>query len=142
MNRRIVLGATVGLMLGGPALSARADDSLYRDLGGQQKIAAFTDDFVNRLVRDDRIKARFANANIPHLKEKLVEQFSALAGGPVQYDGLGMKAAHASMGLRNADFNALAEDLQSAMDAAGIPFFTQNRLLALLAPMQREIVTK
>jgi hemoglobin len=46
------------------------------------------------------------------------------------------------MGIRNADFNALAEDLQFAMDAAGISFFTQNRLIALLAPMQHDIVTK
>jgi len=28
------------------------------------------------------------------------------------------------------------------MDAAKVPFFTQNRLLALLAPMQRDVVTK
>ena len=36
----------------------------------------------------------------------------------------------------------LVEDLQDAMEAARIPFSTQNQLLALLAPMHRDIVTQ
>ena len=39
------------------------------------------------------------------------------------------------------DFNALVEVLQQSMEARGIPFGAQNRLLARLAPMHREIVT-
>ena len=39
-------------------------------------------------------------------------------------------------------FNALVEDLQIAMDKRGIPFRAQNRLLAKLAPMYREIETR
>jgi hemoglobin len=30
---------------------------------------------------------------------------------------------------------------QQAMSAQGVPFATQNRLLALLAPMHRDVVT-
>jgi len=48
---------------------------------------------------------------------------------------------HADLTIDQADFNALVEVLQDAMDAQGIPFAQQNRLLALLAPMHREIVT-
>lgn len=124
------------------AVPVWADDALYRDLGGQEKIAAFTDDFVERLTKDPRIQGQFASANLPHLKKMLTEQFISLAGGPATYTGRNMTEAHASMGLRNFDFNALVEDLQFAMDAAKVPFFTQNRLLALLAPMQRDVVTK
>jgi hemoglobin len=52
-----------------------------------------------------------------------------------------MKAAHADLGIRKADFNALVEVLQDTMDQRRIPFRTQNRLLALLAPMHRDIIT-
>ena len=52
-----------------------------------------------------------------------------------------MKDAHADLKITRADFNALVEVLQQAMREAGIPSATQNRLLALLAPMHREIVT-
>jgi hemoglobin len=53
-----------------------------------------------------------------------------------------MKSVHAAMGLGQDDFNALAEDLQDAMDKEGIAFPVQNRLIAKLAPMQNVIVTK
>ena len=41
-----------------------------------------------------------------------------------------------------AQFNALAEDLQVAMERTGVPPRFQNKLMARLAPMQRDIVTK
>jgi hemoglobin len=53
-----------------------------------------------------------------------------------------MHDAHKGLHLTNADFNALVEDLQAGMDKAGVSFATQNRLLARLAPMNRDVVTK
>jgi hemoglobin len=38
-----------------------------------------------------------------------------------------------------AQFNALAEDLQFVMDAANVPFRAQNKLLAKLAPMLKDM---
>ena len=67
------------------------------------------------------------------------EQFCALLGGPCTYTGRDMKTTHAGMGLKDKDFNALAEDFQRAMDDVGIPFRYQNILIAKLAPMDRDI---
>lgn len=128
-------------MLGMP-VAAQTNDSLYRDLGGKEKIELFTNDFVEILLQDARIKDFFKDTNIPRLKMLLAEQFISLGGGPVKYSGADMKSVHAGLNIRNADFNALVEDLQIAMDRAKVPFFTQNRLIALLAPMQRDAVTK
>ena len=52
-----------------------------------------------------------------------------------------MKSAHGEMDITNTPFPALVEVLQTSMDAQGIAFSQQNRLLALLAPMQRDIIT-
>ena len=52
-----------------------------------------------------------------------------------------MKDVHADMDITKADFNALVEVLQVSMEAKGIPFGAQNRMLARLAPMHREVVT-
>jgi hemoglobin len=38
--------------------------------------------------------------------------------------------------------NALIENLQFAMDKEGVPFAAQNKLLAKLAPQQRDIVER
>jgi len=46
------------------------------------------------------------------------------------------------MGVHDVHFNALAEDLQLAMDRAGVPFSKQNYLVARLAPMEKQISVK
>lgn len=131
-----------GFQYGTMGATPPADDSLYRDLGGQEKIAAFTTDFVLRIAKDDQIGHYFADVNLDRLARKLTEQFIELSGGPVKYSGRDMDDAHKKMGVTNADFNRLAENLQVSMDKFDVPFRTQNRLVALLASMQRAIVTK
>lgn len=126
-----------------PGVAPQApDDALYRELGGRGAIQAFTDDFYDRMLRDARIAHFFDGINQAYLKRVLADYFCVAAGGPCTYDGVSMKNAHADLGITKADFNALVEDLQLAMDAAGLPFATQNRLLARLAPFHRDIVTR
>ena len=65
-----------------------------------------------------------------------------ILGGPCGYTGRDMKSSHKGLDIGRGHFNALVEDLQIAMDKRGIPFRAQNKLLAKLAPMHREIETK
>ncbi|HXC56307.1 MAG TPA: group 1 truncated hemoglobin [Rhizomicrobium sp.] len=124
----------------GPVLAA--EDSLYRDLGEKDGIATIAKYTTVNFLADPRIKATFDNTNMERFEKLLSDQFCVVAGGPCEYKGRSMAAAHKALGLDNADFNAVVEDLQTAMDKAGVPFATQNRLLARLAPMQHDIVTK
>jgi hemoglobin len=119
-----------------------ADDRLYRDLGGREAIQAFTNDFYDRILQDARIARYFDGINMKHLKRVLADYFCVVAGGPCTYDGVSMANAHAHLGIDRAAFNALVENLQVAMDAAHVPFATQNQLLARMAFMHRDIVTK
>lgn len=123
------------------AQPAAADDSLYKAFGEKAGLAALMDDFVKRLVVDKRIGAFFKDTNQNHLTQQLTEQLCMLSGGPCVYRGVPMKDVHADMDITKADFNALVEVLQVSMDAKGIPFGVQNRMLARLAPMHREVVT-
>ena len=50
-----------------------------------------------------------------------------------------MKAAHRTW-ASSKDMNGLVENLQRAMAAEGVPFAAQNRFLAKLAPMKRDVV--
>ncbi len=118
-----------------------ADDSLYRAWGGKDGIRAVMDDFVPRLKADTRIGHFFKETATQHLAGQLTDQLCQLAGGPCVYEGPDMKAAHEEMGVRRADFHALVELLQRSMAAKGIAFADQNRMLALLAPMHRDVVT-
>ncbi|MBP0599478.1 group 1 truncated hemoglobin [Herbaspirillum sp. LeCh32-8] len=119
-----------------------ADPSLFNDLGGLPVIRPLVADFVAIMLQDDRIRHTFAGTNLERLDKTLVEQFCQISGGGCAYTGDPMKEVHQGLKLTNAHFNALVEDLQLAMDKHGIPSHTQNRLLALLAPMQRDTVTR
>ena len=70
-----------------------------------------------------------------------MDQFCQVMGGPCVYKGADMKSSHSNLDIKKSDFNALVEVLQQTMDAQGIPFREQNKLLALLAPMHRDTIT-
>lgn len=145
INRRhtlaLLLGATTWQAATAQASTA-SDRSLYFALGEKSGITALMDDFVDRLFADPSIGRFFKNTKSANLKEQLRDQVCFLSGGPCQYEGDSMKAAHADLAIRKSDFNMMVEVLQLAMDARGIPFRAQNQLLALLAPMHRDIITR
>jgi hemoglobin len=133
-------GAALVLALPVAAETPADAASFYRAFGGRSGIHALTEDFVGRLLADVRIQGQFKDSKLSRLKEKLEEQICQAVGGPCTYTGDPMREVHQGMHITTADFNALVEDLQAAMDAQGIPFARQNALLALLAPMHREII--
>lgn len=116
--------------------------STFQDFGGHAGLEALMEDFVDRLVADPRTHRFFADIDQVALKQHLVQQFCAVLGGGCIYTGRDMVEAHEAFGIDRSAFNALVEDLQLAMTARGIPFRSQNRLLAVLAPMHREIINR
>lgn len=126
-------------LLAAPAL---AQDSLFQQLGGQAGVTRIADQSVTLFLADPRVKDDFDNINLDRLKQRLADQFCQIAHGPCVYRGRSMAEVHAGLDLTRAKFNAVAEDVQTAMEQIGIPYWTQNRLMVLLAPMQREVVTK
>ncbi len=125
-----------------PRAAVTAPSGLYQALGEKPGIARLMDDFVGRAFKDPRIGHHFKDTNPQALKESLTDQICQLSGGACQYEGADMKSVHADMDITKGHFNALVEVLQAAMHAQGIPFAQQNRLLALLAPMHRDIITQ
>jgi len=122
--------------------SVHAEDTLFADMGGQAGIDRIVDASVDNYLADDRIKAIFDESNIDRLRAEFKVQFCQVAGGPCSYKGHDMIMAHKGLHLTNANFNAVVEDLQDAMDKTGLPFATQNRFLARLAPMQHQVVSQ
>ena len=137
----LLLAASAALFHG-LADAQNADARLYQALGEKAGLARLMDRFVETLVVDTRTQVFFANADKPRLKEQLTEQLCMLSGGPCVYRGAQMRGVHRGLEIARSDFNALVEVLQDTMDAQGIAFAVQNGLLARLAPMHREIVTR
>jgi hemoglobin len=135
----LIMSLWLATALIGPA---RADAALYGSLGERPGIQRIVDALALLWLDDARIKDDFDNINMDHLKLRLVDQLCQVSGGPCHYKGRPMGPSHKGLHINQAKFDAVVEDLQTAMDQVGIPFRVQNRLIARLAPMERDIVTR
>jgi hemoglobin len=139
MRSRIVLAA---LAIAVTQASAASGQSLYERLGGQEAIVAVVDDFVGNVASDKRINGFFAKADASRVKEKLVEQICQASGGPCAYTGKDMKSVHKGMGIANKHFDFMVQDLTKTLNKFKVPKKEQGELIALLAPMRKDIVEK
>jgi hemoglobin len=139
------MGALIALafLAAGCAGGAMTDKKpLYDRLGGRPAIQAVVDDFIANVAGDARINQRFAGANIPRLKMRLVDQICEAAGGPCKYTGQSMKVAHAGMKITDAEFAALVEDLVKSLDKFKVPAQEKSELLGALGGMKADIVNQ
>lgn len=118
------------------------EKSLYERLGGKDSIAAVVESFVGKVGGDKRINGYFASTDLTKLKMHLVNQICEASGGPCKYTGRTMKQTHAGMGVTDAAFGALVEDLVSALDHHKVGKTEKDELLAVLGPMKADIVEK
>ena len=116
--------------------------ALVADFGGREGIRRIAIRTVDLSEADPRIAEIFAAHDMVRLKRTLDEQFCYLLGAGCDYSGRDMRTAHAGLGATKADLNALVENLQTAMREADVPFAAQNRLLAKLAPMSKDVVER
>jgi len=103
-------------------------------------VEAVVDEFLKRVSADKRINGRFFNTDVPRLRGLLVEFVCFATGGPCQYTGRDMRAAHAGFQLVDEEFNALVEDLVGALDKFNVPKKEKDELLGALGPLKGEIV--
>jgi hemoglobin len=114
--------------------------TLYDRIGGEAKMRATVHEFVLIMESDDRINFTFANTDLKKFEQLLFEQLCNITDGGCKYTGRDMYTAHAKLNITNAEFNALAEDLYEAFDRLHVPYRYQNQVVALLAPMQKDVV--
>lgn len=140
MRTNTTIGALLAVALLSLAGAAQAEPTLYEQIGGEPVLRKTVEEFVVIMEKDDRINFAFGNTDITKFKQLLFEQMCNITGGPCPYTGRTMKESHEKLAVNNVMFNALAEDVYIAFDRAGVPYRLQNKVMAIFAPMQRDIV--
>jgi hemoglobin len=149
MRKSLIVIVIAAAVIGGSVSIASAQEmtgkSLFTRLGGKKGITAVVDEFVSNCANDTRINRFFADTakdpqRLAKFKTNLVDQICQVSGGPCKYGGKKMKEAHKGMGITEADFNALVEDLVKALDKFHVGATEKNELLAALGKMKGDIV--
>ena len=138
MRKCVVLAGAIMVVASGHARAG----SLYSDLGERPGLVRLTDRVMQVWLADPRVAPSFEDSNTDRIKGQLVEQLCSITGGGCVYKGQSMADAHRGLHLATRQFNAATEDLQTAMEQVDLPYTVQNRLIALLAPMRRDVVTR
>lgn len=146
-NNRATLVGTVGTLdqVNAITVAPAGIPTLFTRLGGLAPITAVVDEFLKNVVGDARINGFFAetvksNARVVALRQNLIDQVCAGAGGPCEYKGRDMKTAHRGMKIGDVEFDALVDDLVLALDKFNVPLAEKAALLGVLAPMRGDIV--
>ena len=137
--------------------------TLFERLGGEEGITAVVDDFVPRALADPRVNWERrggknggifrrnrtesvtwqpSEQNVAALKKHLVQFIALATGGPAQYDGKDMKAAHSGLAISNAEFDAAIGDLKASLDKLRIGTKEQKELLAIVESTRPQIVSE
>jgi hemoglobin len=131
-----------------PSASAQdgmAKKSLYERLGGYDAVAAVVDDFVGRLVADRQFERFFAGHSTDskkRIRQHIVDQLCAAAGGPCVYTGRTMKDSHVGLGISEAEWDAAARHLVASLDKFKVPEPEKRDLLAFVNGIKADIVEK
>jgi hemoglobin len=129
------------------------DKTIYQRVGRKPAIEQVVLAFHARVMQDERINGFFATASAERLATCLVRQICTATGGPCQYGkeipeaepGVitacrDMKTSHADLHIMKADFDALAEDLVTELDAAGVTMEDRDKIVGVISPMCTDIV--
>jgi len=120
---------------------SEASQTVYEALGADIGIRKAVDDFYARVVADPQLQPFFADVDMTTLRRHQVDMLVAATGGPRQYDGRDMAAAHAGKGITSAAFGRVVGHLVATLESLGVDGQTVDSVVATLAPLESSIVT-
>ena len=141
----LALALSLATLLSASAQDGMMKKSLYDRLGGYNAVAAVVDDFVGRLVTDKQFERFFAGHSTDskkRIRQHIVDQLCAAAGGPCVYTGRTMKDSHMGLNISEADWDAAAKHLVASLDKFKVPEPEKKELLAFVTSLKADIVEK
>lgn len=120
--------------------------SLYERLGGIYSIATVVDDFIDRIMVDERLNAnpRVDEAHHrvlpPGFKYLVTEMLAEAAGGPQHYTGRTMVESHRELQITPAEWRAFMEDLNDTLNKFDVPQQERSEVVAIVESTRDDIV--
>ena len=120
--------------------------TLWERLGGETGVKKIIDDFVALAGPDPKVnfsrngKYKLDTSAVTHLKGQLLDFFSQATGGLYLYHGKSMKEAHRGMAITDAEFDALAADLQKALQKNGVKSADIDLVMKAIGSTRADIV--
>lgn len=116
------------------------ENTLYERLGGEESIETVVTEFYDRVMADELVNHYFSDTDMQRQITHQAQFISSVTGGPVEYTGEEMKAAHEGMGISHEEFDAIACHLDDALIEFEVPTEDREHVLEAVASYEGDIV--
>lgn len=118
--------------------------SLFERIGGRAGLEKIVPDVVQLHLENPVCGERFraAKKSPEELTRLAIEFFATGLSGLATYDGLSMPEAHAGMGITEAEYVAVLDDILAALHLHNIGQQEQAELLYIAYGLKSEIIAK
>jgi hemoglobin len=118
--------------------------TLYERIGGEPAIMAAVDLFYAKVMADSLTRPFFSGLDMKAQVQKQISFMSRALGGPVEYQGRSLRAAHEKLvkekGLGDAHFDAVAGHLKSTLEELGVDQAIVDEALAAIGGMRNDVL--
>jgi len=114
--------------------------SIYAYIGGRDAVEAVVSDFYDRVFDDPLLEPYFEGVDREALFAHQVQFVSAVAGGPVSYEGADMREAHEGMGITAAAFGRVATYFGEALRENGVAEEDVDTILEEVGALEPDVV--
>jgi hemoglobin len=116
------------------------ESTLYQRVGGEAAINAAVDRFYERILADASINHFFRGISMGRLKAHQFAFLSLAVGGPKQYSGVSMSAAHAKLAIEQSHFDSVAVHLVETLRELGVSEEVIHEVAEAVTPLANQIV--
>jgi truncated hemoglobin YjbI len=116
--------------------------SLYERLGGEAGVRKLANEILDQNQHNPAIGHYFKEVDMDKLKQRVFEFFSMGLGGPHQYTGKDMAAAHQGLNINDHEFDIGNDDVVKVMADNGIGRDEIDEVVGILNSMRGDVVGK
>lgn len=116
------------------------EKSVFDRLGGAAAVDAAVELFYGKLLADATLAPMFASSDMDSLKAMQKKFLTVAFGGPAEYTGKSLKAAHKGKGITDVHFGAVAAHLSTTLKELGVPSAEHDLVMMIAASTKADIV--
>ncbi len=121
-------------------MSAPTSQSPFERLGGEEKVRAIVDSFMERVFADRMIGFFFRDADRKRIKEMEYQLSAEFLGAGISYQGRPLAIAHAKHPIMGGHFARRRQILKETLESYDVPPFIQEAWLRHTDSL-RELIT-
>lgn len=113
---------------------------VIEQLGGPSEVHALIEDMYQRIFADDKLAPFFEGVSKERISQMQYEFVLSAFGGPVQYSGSDLRAAHAGRGITPEHYSLFIGHLLAAMKDRNVDSTISDRVLGELATYRDKVI--